>query len=578
MTKKLFPLFLIVAIALLSVFLYKRDGGQKNNKINLAINNKIKSFDPAVAFNDDSLLVMGQTLETLYQYHYLKRPFEVIPLLADGMPEISEDGKTYTIKIKKDILYQNHNQDFQGPRTVKAQDFIWQIKRLAFKPLKSTGTWLFEGKLKGFNEFSEKVGESSEKFLTENISGLSAPDEYTLKIELKRPEPNLLYFLSMTFTTPVPLELINNYNNDLSQVLVGTGPYQFRKFDGQSYFFSKFEKFHKEVYPSTGDRYANTENLLSSSKEQLPFIRKIEFKIINDEDLRWREFGEGNIDILDVPKKYLSQLSNPSTATSQEFSKKGIEVKHFSRQTSRWLGFNMNDPLLGKSKNLRRAIAHAIDYSKYIEILTNNTNLKSNSIFNPSIPGYRPSHQLPYYYDLTMAKKYLGRALTELGIKPGELTLTYSTRGKQDIHHEEAAFLQHSLSQIGINVVINEIEFSEFLKLGRAGKLQFWTDNWIYDYPDAENILQLLISKNHPGINKSGYSNKQVDHLYNQLSKTLDKESRFEIMYEIEKIVEQELPWLMLMYESTYIVQQKDIKNFRKSFFIRNYIKYLEKN
>ena len=64
---------------------------------------------------------------------------------------------------------------------------------------------------------------------------------------------------------------------------------------------------------------------------------------------------------------------------------------------------------------------------------------------------------------------------------------------------------------------------------------------------------------------------------YNDLALTLDKEKRFEIMYEIEKIVEEEVPWIMLMYESTYIVQQKEIHNFRKSFFIRNYIKYLQK-
>jgi len=69
-----------------------------------------------------------------------------------------------------------------------------------------------------------------------------------------------------------------------------------------------------------------------------------------------------------------------------------------------------------------------------------------------------------------------------------------------------------------------------------------------------------------------------VDKLYDELSRTLDKEKRFEIMYEIEKIVEEETPWIMLMYESTYIVQQKELENFRKSFFIRNYVKYLQKN
>lgn len=571
--KKWLPLAGLVVIIAIAIYFLLDKKDKVDPKLKLVINNPIKSFDPAIAFNDDSLFVMSQTLETLYQYHYLKRPYEVIPLLADGMPEISDGGKTYLIKIKKGVKYQNYNRIFDQQRTVKAQDFVWAIKRLAYKPLKSTGTWLFKGKLVGFDEFGEEVGSDFSKFLKTDLPGARAIDDHTLELKLLSSEPNLLYFLSMTFTTPTPLELIAYYKNDLSKVLVGTGAYQYLGFDNEVYKFVRYDDFHEEFYPSVGDRYANTENLLTSSKERLPFIDEVEFRVIKDEDQRWFEFSHGNIDILDVPKRYLINFATHSSDVAKDFAKKGVEVKHFSRQTSRWLGFNMNDPILGKNMNLRKAIAHGIDFDKYIEIITNNTNLRSNSIFNPSIPGYRPDHKLSYKYNLDLAKEYMEKS----GIKPGELTLTYSTRGKQKVHYEEAEFLQHQLKNLGINLKVNAIEFGDFLKLGRAGKLQFWTDNWIYDYPDAENLLQLLVSKNHPGINKSGYSNEKVDELYTELSRTLDKEKRFAIMYEIEKIVEDELPWIMLMYESTYIVQQKEIKNFRKSFFIRNYIKYLQK-
>ncbi|MCO4756335.1 MAG: hypothetical protein KC478_17780 [Bacteriovoracaceae bacterium] len=118
--------------------------------LNLALSHPIKSFDPAIAFNDDSLTVIGQSLETLYQYHYLKRPYEVIPALAKDMPKISKDGKTYTITIKDKIAYSPSQGLFEGKtRYVQAQDFVNQIKRLAFTPLKSTGAWLFSGKIKG---------------------------------------------------------------------------------------------------------------------------------------------------------------------------------------------------------------------------------------------------------------------------------------------------------------------------------------------------------------------------------------------------------------------------------------------
>ena len=557
-----------------AIFINEYIGKPKGKSvINLAIDNPVKSFDPAIAFNNDSLFVIGQSLETLYQYHYLKRPFEVIPLLADGMPEISTDGLKYTFKIKQNVKYHNGDNVFKSERFVKAQDFVNQIKRLAFRPLKSTGNWLFAGKLKGFNSFTKTVGNDFSKFLSEDIEGLKAIDDLTFEIELNEPEPNLLYFLAMPFTTPVPIELLNKYKNSLSEVLVGTGPYEFVKRGDQKYIFKKFKHYHSEFYPSSGDRYANTENLLSSSKKKLPFIDFINFHIVQKEDVKWEMFKTGDLDILDVPRRWLPELSKQNSNLNKEFKKLNIDIKHFSRQTTRWFGFNMNDVVM-KNINIRKAIAHAINYEKYIELITNNTSLKANSMFNPSIPGYKPSHSLGYSYDPVKAKKFLELS----GYKPRELKIVYSTRGKQEIHYEEAEFIQSYLNEIGINVEIQTLSFSEFLKKGRGGKLQFWTDNWIYDYPDAENILQLLISKNHPGINKSGYSNPRVDALYNKLTKTLNKEKRFNIMYEIETIVSKELPWIMLLYESTYIAHHRSIKNFRKSFFIRNYVKYLQKD
>ncbi|MEX1099726.1 MAG: ABC transporter substrate-binding protein, partial [Bacteriovoracaceae bacterium] len=169
--------------------------GETSKDLYLSLLHPIKTFDPSQAFNDDSLTVLGQSLETLYQYHYLKRPYEVIPSLADGKPKISKEGTVYEIKIKQRVAYHDQTEFFKKRRYVKAQDFINQFKRLAFKPLKSTGTWLFSGKIKGFDEFSERVGNDFDKMMSSSIEGLKAVDDHTLRIELTRPEPNMLYFL-----------------------------------------------------------------------------------------------------------------------------------------------------------------------------------------------------------------------------------------------------------------------------------------------------------------------------------------------------------------------------------------------
>jgi len=66
---------------------------------------KIKGLDPGNMRDVFSVIVASQMFEPLYQYHFLKRPYELVPLLAEDMPQISDDLLTYTIKIKKGVTF-----------------------------------------------------------------------------------------------------------------------------------------------------------------------------------------------------------------------------------------------------------------------------------------------------------------------------------------------------------------------------------------------------------------------------------------------------------------------------------------
>ena len=63
---------------------------------------KVNSIDPVTTNDTTSLGMQGGIYEGLYAYHYLKRPPQLITALAESLPQISEDGLVYTIKIKKD--------------------------------------------------------------------------------------------------------------------------------------------------------------------------------------------------------------------------------------------------------------------------------------------------------------------------------------------------------------------------------------------------------------------------------------------------------------------------------------------
>jgi ABC-type transport system substrate-binding protein len=545
-----------------------------STSLRLSLDDKVESLDPAKAYSDDSLFVSAQVLEPLYQYHYLKRPYEIEPLLADGRPEIKNKGTLITIKIKKNVFFHPHPAFNGEPRELIAEDFVTQFKRLALKSLKSPGRGLFSELIEGFESYSDLINDDWKKIPEFSMVGIEAIDRHTLQIKLQNSEPNIIYYLALNFLSPVPWELVKYQKNNLDTLLVGTGPYVFNGFDKNVIGMSKNKNYREDFYPTSGDRYANVQRLLVSSKEKIPFVDNVRFYVTGDESKRWDSFFKHEIDLLTVPKTYLPNLYNASGDLHEEIKNKGIELKHFPTLANRWLAFNMRHSVVGKNDYLRRAIAYSIDYEKYIQVLSQNTNLRANSILVPGISGYLPAKGFRFKFDRALAKEYLKMAgFTSAKKMP---TIVYSTRGNQGVNILEADFIKEHLEAIGLKVEIEILTFSDFLRKGRAGELMFFTDNWLFDYPDGENILQLLVSTNFPGINKSGYSNPKIDELYHQLKETTNVDQRDKIIHEMEEIVFDDLPWIPMMYESSFVLQYGDIKNFRKSSIIRNYVKYIK--
>lgn len=543
--------------------------------LNVPLSGEISTVDPANSYDTISASVIYQCYEQLYQYHYLKRPYTLEPLLAVGMPEITNNGKRFTIKIKKGIKYHDHPAFGGQPRFVKAQDFITQIKRLAYIPTQSNGWWLFDGRIKGLNEFRDTVKSDFAKFKATNVSGLNAPDDHTLVIDLTETYPQMLFSLAMSFTSPMPLEVVEKENNILNRVIVGTGPFKLKSLN--LLLGVKLERntdYREAFFPKQGDRMANSRGLLKDAGKKIPFVDGIEFKVIKEAQTRWLNFRKKNIDLLVIPKDNYTSAIDPSGQLTNELKKDGIKLQVFPTLTYWWLGFNMQDKIVGSNKNLRLAIAHAVDIDKYIEVFTNRIGLKSNSIYPPGIPGYDPSSKLPYEYNLEKAKEYLAKAGYPNG--KGLPSLNYDVRGTNATNKQQGEFIKTQLNKLGIevNVILNT--FPAFLKKSKAGKLQFWQDGWALDYPDAENILQLLVTKNHsPGPNSTYYSNPEFDKLFNELKSLPEGTRKHMLMKEMEKYIHNDLPWVMQYFARNYILHHNRLQNFRHSDLIYNHMKYL---
>jgi len=501
---------------------------KKTDTIEISLTGEISTIDPAACYDTVCYVPVAQVYESLYEFDYLKRPYSLRPLLAEGLPVISQDRLTYTFKIKKGIPYHDSNLVPKG-REVKAQDFVNQIKRLAFLGTNSRGFWLFDGKIKGINEWRDKVQSDLVMFFSEPVEGLSTPDDYTLVINLKYPYPQLQYAMAMNFTSPVPEEAIKASKNDLGAQAVGTGPYSITKYNAtQGVDLIKFPRYVSSVYPSEGDRWAQENGMLKDAGAKLPFMDKVRLVLQSSPTLIYW-----------------------------------------------WIAFNMKDPVVGKNLNLRKAIAHAVNIDKYIELFTYNVAQKANSIYPPGIPGYSPNAELPYKYDLAAAKEYMKKAGFPNG--KGLPTLKFDIRGSDTRRRQMGEFVQQELRQLGITVEIQINTFPAFLEKARKGELQFWQGGWVLDYPDAENVLQLLSKQNlPPGQNYFNFVNEEYDGHFKELREIEDGKRKFELMAKMENIVNAELPWIMQYYSRNYILAHKYLKNFMYSDIIYNNIKYLK--
>lgn len=548
---------------------------QTSNELVQVLSNEISTIDPAVCYDQVCQSIVNNIYEGLYEYEYLKRPYQLRPLLAAAAPIIVDEGKKITIKLKQDIPYHPH-PSISPNRMMKAQDVVNAIKRQAFLGTKGQGWWLFENKIVGLDEWRKKVGTDLEAFFKEPVKGLQAPDHHTLVILLNKPFPQLAFGLAMNFASPIPEEAIRALKNDLGQVAIGTGPFKLTSYNPiQEATLERFEPYHTSTYPTLGDRYANENGLLADSDKKIPFLDKAVFLIQKEQQTSWLNFLAGKVDVLVLTKDYYQAALGDNGQLSPDLKKKNIKMQVAPTLIYWWLAFNMKDPVVGKNLKLRQAVAHAVDVEKFVKLFTSNVGQKANSIYPPGIPGYDPSAELPYQYDLTKAKKLLADAGYPEG--KGLPELTFDVRGSSTLNRQIAEFVVQEIGTIGIKAKINANTFPAFLERSRRGELQFWHGGWILDYPDAENILQLLVTSNFPpGPNSTLYSNKKVDGLFEKIRYMGEGPEKHILMKQVEDEVNKDLPWVMLFYTRNYVLTQGKVLNYRYSDIITNYLKYVK--
>jgi len=186
-------------------------------------------FDPAGSRDLYSHAIVEVVFERLYGYDYLASPAKIIPQTADGLPEISPDGKTYTIKLKRGIYF-TPDEAFKGKkRELTMNDYVYSIKRLLDPRIASSHSWLFEGKIVGLDDLTAKAKKTGKFDYEAKVEGIEVLDKYTLRLHLTRPDFNLPMILAYVATSAVAREVVEQYQDLQGLVManpVGTGPYK----------------------------------------------------------------------------------------------------------------------------------------------------------------------------------------------------------------------------------------------------------------------------------------------------------------------------------------------------------------
>ncbi len=570
MKKLLFSLLAAFSIILFSCGDSSKDDSGQSSEIVLyhQLRAKVQTLDPANIGDSMSHAVSAEIFECLYGYHYLKRPYEIIPVLAEGMPQVSQDHLTYTIKIKKGIYFHD-DKCFKGGRgrQVKASDFVFSWMRIADIKSRSKMWWVFDNKIVGLDEFREytKGCKSADDVdYSKIVEGLQALDDYTLEIKLKKPWPQIMFVLAYLPSAVIAQEAVEYYRQDIGSNPIGTGPFKLKIWNRGSYIeMVKNPTYKFDPYPSEGQPQDFENGLLADAGKAMPFVDRIIWRIMEEDQPRWLMFLKGSIDITSIPKDNFGQAISSGQKLTEQMRQRDIQLAAFGEPSTFWVGMNNDDPILGKNKPLRLAISCAIDREKYIELFLNGRGSVSYGYIPPIMPGYDPNIKNYSHteYNQEKAKKYLEEAVRLNGGPLPEFKL--SLGGTDTTYRQMGQFLKTALEAIGLKIEVEPLDWPTYLERLRTKNVQLYSSGWIADYPDVKNFMQVYYSKNSPWPNSSNYNNPEFDRIYEQAAVMDDSPERTELYRKAERILVEDAPVAFMYHRIWYSMYHSWICNFK---------------
>ena len=455
---------------------------------------RVRMLDPHVAFDDISSVLINMMFDSPYTYD---RDLRLIPRLAAALPELSEDGCTLTVPLRR-------NARFHNGRIVTAADVVWSLERVMHPREKSPGATYYRA-IEGFSDYQRGV--------TPHVAGLTVLDTHTFRIRLARPDQSFVHTLALHFAAPVPREEVERAGSDMRRRPVGSGPFRFVSWD-------------------PGVRIVLERNPAYFMPE-LPYVDRVVFEEGLKKDTAFLRFRNGEVDI--VPRMTPADRMLLRSPRWQPFAEISPRADVYA------LFMNVEMPPFD-NVHVRRAVAFAIDRERWSRARGGNLR-PTGQILPPGVPGYDPNLPHAQRFDLAQARREMEMAGHPRGLDE-PVTLWTSDSASARAYGELA---QADLAKIGIALQLKQVSFPVYLEeTGKPKRAQMVAGGWVMTYPDASDFLSLVsnaMRSEHDSMNRAFYSDPKLEALLERALVERDPARRTAMYREANDFVAQAAPW-----------------------------------
>jgi ABC-type transport system substrate-binding protein len=542
-------------------------------------------FDPAQISDIYSRTITPHIFEGLYTYDHLARPIKFKPLTADGMPQASDDFRTWTVRLQRGITFAD-DPAFQGRRReLVAEDYVYAFKRFADPKINSPAwTFLEQYNFPGLAELRQRaLGNKTPFNYDQPIEGIRALDRYTLRFVVPEPRPRLIELLAAgDLFGAVAREVVEAYGQQIPEHPVGTGPFMLKQWRRSSLIVLERNPNYREVFydaePAADD--AQGQALLARFKgRRLPMIDRVEVSIINEEQPRWLSFLNRQADAIEVVPAEFVNVAMPGGKLAPNLARRGVQGWLTLSSVSMYTLFNMESPIVGgytpDKVALRRALGLAFDVDREIALLRGGRAIVAHSPVMPNTSGYDPAFiSEGGEYSPARAKAlldmygYIDRDGDGWRDMPdgSPLVIEMATQADQLARKTDELF-RKSLDAIQVRVTFRPAQWPENLKAARAGKLMVWSLGLSAAGPDGQESLQRYHSRQIDGQNMARFNLPAFDAIYERMEVLPDGPERLALFEQAKKLAIAYAPYKIRYFRIATDLAQPWLIGYRRPLF-----------